>query len=98
MLVAILILFFALYSVNFNSKVAGKEYSFCDPDLCGGRRNTHIACNNYREFARSCPADANILDVSAFKESFVQAHNERRNFVALGLLPGFEPATKMATM
>lgn len=48
MLVATLLLFVTLCSVNLNTSVLGKEYSFCDPDLCGGKRNTHIACNSKR--------------------------------------------------
>jgi len=38
------------------------------------------------------------VDISAYKSTFVHAHNKRRNFLALGLLPGYYPAARMATM
>jgi len=38
------------------------------------------------------------VDVSRHKADFLHAHNKRRNFLALGKVPGYYPAARMATM
>ncbi|KAL7736959.1 hypothetical protein ACLKA6_008820 [Drosophila palustris] len=77
--------------------VAGKEYSWCDPDLCGPGIK-HVACRNNGHFHRRCQPDSYEVDISRHKATFVHGHNKRRNFVALGKLPGYYPAKRMTTM
>ncbi|XP_055911692.1 antigen 5 like allergen Cul n 1-like [Eupeodes corollae] len=74
-----------------------KGPSWCDRDLCpnGGR---HIACNNDGNFSPACQPDVVVLNIKPFKSMILHEHNKRRNFIALGLLPGYYPATRMATM
>ncbi|XP_067632564.1 venom allergen-1 [Eurosta solidaginis] len=73
------------------------HYSWCDPNLCD-EGVKHLACRNNGNFARRCAPDAIELDISAYKGQFVHEHNKRRNYLALGLLPGYYPASRMATM
>ncbi|XP_017462365.1 PREDICTED: uncharacterized protein LOC108355741, partial [Rhagoletis zephyria] len=73
------------------------QYSWCDSSLCE-KGVRHLACRNNGTFAKRCAADAIELDISDYKDQFVHEHNKRRNFLALGLLPGYFPASRMATM
>lgn len=39
-----------------------------------------------------------MIDLRSYKNEILHEHNKRRNFVALGELPGYYPASRMATM
>ncbi|XP_043644654.1 antigen 5 like allergen Cul n 1 [Drosophila teissieri] len=77
--------------------VLATDYSWCNPELCGGGVK-HIACRNSGNFHRRCQPDAVQVDVSRHKADFLHGHNKRRNFLALGKVPGYYPAARMATM
>ncbi|XP_075169036.1 antigen 5 like allergen Cul n 1-like [Haematobia irritans] len=78
---------------------AWSQLSWCDPEICGGATDVrHIACENYGAFAPRCQPDAKVINIDAFSELFVDEHNKRRNLIASGQLPGYYPATRMATM
>lgn len=73
--------------LNFNSKIF--YFQFC------------------QRYGRACTANANGLNgddggllhlTDADKQLILDVHNEKRNMVALGQLPGFEPASRMATV
>ncbi|XP_037952364.1 antigen 5 like allergen Cul n 1 [Teleopsis dalmanni] len=61
-------------------------------------KRTAVIGNTVNAFHRRCKPDSVDVDVSAYKSVFVHEHNKRRNFIALGLLPGYYPASRMATM
>ncbi|XP_070497992.1 antigen 5 like allergen Cul n 1-like [Chironomus tepperi] len=66
------------------------QTDYCD--LCPD----HIACNNTGTFSSKCPANAVIVNLSdSDKDLFVSVHNELRNKIAGGLLPGFSTASDM---
>ncbi|TMW42502.1 hypothetical protein DOY81_012418, partial [Sarcophaga bullata] len=76
-----------------------QRYSWCDPELCGGNTKVrHIACRNDGHFHSRCFPDATDVDITKFKQVFVDEHNKRRNLIASGQLPGYYPASRMATM
>ncbi|XP_073811673.1 antigen 5 like allergen Cul n 1-like [Musca autumnalis] len=77
--------------------VPAKTLDWCDPILCptGGK---HIACNNDGTLHKRCGHDAKIIDLRPYRDLILHGHNSRRNFVALGLLPGYYPASRMATL
>jgi len=39
-----------------------------------------------------------MVDLKPYRSLIVEEHNKRRNFIASGSLPGYYPATRMATM
>ncbi|XP_019892872.2 antigen 5 like allergen Cul n 1-like [Musca domestica] len=70
---------------------------WCDKELCpnGGK---HIACKNSGGFHKRCEPDVEIIDLRPYRDLILHEHNNRRNFVAQGLLPGYYPAARMATL
>ncbi|XP_017836482.1 antigen 5 like allergen Cul n 1 [Drosophila busckii] len=91
MLIALLVL------VQLLQLALAKQHSWCDASLCAGVK--HIACRNNGHFHKRCQPDAFEVEISARnKAHFVHGHNKRRNFVALGKLPGYYPAARMTTM
>ncbi|XP_073811672.1 venom allergen-1-like [Musca autumnalis] len=70
---------------------------WCDPELCpdGG---IHTACNNSGRFHERCEPDVVKIDLRPYRNLILHEHNNRRNFIANGLLPGYYPAARMATM
>ncbi|XP_037945428.1 antigen 5 like allergen Cul n 1-like [Teleopsis dalmanni] len=82
---------------KFSVLSASTKLSWCDPELCpnGG---TNIACNNDGNFNERCPPDTTMLDLRPYRSFILHEHNKRRNFIAAGLLPGYYPASRMATM
>lgn len=39
-----------------------------------------------------------MIDLRPYRADILYEHNRRRNFIAAGLLPGYYPAARMATM
>lgn len=39
-----------------------------------------------------------MIDLKPYRNFILHEHNKRRNFIASGLLPGYYPAAKMATL
>ncbi|XP_061402291.1 antigen 5 like allergen Cul n 1-like [Musca vetustissima] len=75
------------------------QLSWCNPELCNDRTDVkHIACENYGFFAPRCQPDATMIDINPYRHVFVDEHNKRRNLIASGQLPGYYPASRMATM
>ncbi|XP_075155089.1 venom allergen-1-like [Haematobia irritans] len=71
---------------------------YCSPALCREGLQ-HIACGHSGKFAASCPPDAIMVKMSAdLKSIIVNAHNEKRNWIAGGGDENHKPACRMATM
>ncbi|XP_013105494.2 antigen 5 like allergen Cul n 1 [Stomoxys calcitrans] len=74
-----------------------KSTDYCDPKLCS--EGTHIACGHSGEFAASCPANAEIFNITEpFKDFLLKYHNEKRNYIAGGNDPNHDAACHMGTM
>lgn len=90
-LFSFLILFVLSVSTN-------RDQMYCNKSLCH-RGKKHIACGNSWRLARSCPRDAEIVQLNDYqKKLFVDIHNSYRNEFALGRQRGFSPASKMLTL
>ncbi|XP_055911666.1 antigen 5 like allergen Cul n 1-like [Eupeodes corollae] len=71
---------------------------YCNRNLCGGT-NAHVACNNNQQIQPSCAANSKVLKLSPqIKQMIVDKHNAYRNQLALGKVPHFPSANRMATM
>ncbi|XP_014093978.2 antigen 5 like allergen Cul n 1 [Bactrocera oleae] len=89
--------FLLVLAFVFFIEVKSNRLSWCDPELCPNRKQ-HIACGHDGRFTAACPDDAVMIDLRSYKKEILHEHNKRRNFVALGQLPGYYPASRMATM
>lgn len=70
---------------------------YCNPNLC--RKKPHIGCKNHGKLSPSCPADAEVIELThKQKELILHHHNQLRSKIASGNQSGFEPARRMATM
>jgi hypothetical protein len=68
----------------------------CKTELCGGK---HITCELQQIQEKAASGCARILDLTdENKQAFVDAHNKKRNLIAGGEQPGFNSATRMATV
>jgi hypothetical protein len=75
------------------SSCAYKDSLYCS--LC----DNHVACGHPNTYLSTCPSDAKIVKLSeADKRLLVDLHNQYRNQVASGKLPGFDPAVAMRKM
>ncbi|XP_037818682.1 antigen 5 like allergen Cul n 1-like [Lucilia sericata] len=71
---------------------------YCSNSICNNGAR-HIACGHSGQFAPSCPADAEMVTIDDnLKQVLVDAHNEKRNFIAGGGDARHSPACRMATM
>ncbi|XP_005188844.3 antigen 5 like allergen Cul n 1-like [Musca domestica] len=70
---------------------------WCDPELCPNGEK-HTACGNNGAFHKRCGSDVKVIDLRPYRQLILDEHNKRRNFIALGLLPGYYPAERMATL
>ncbi|XP_055843801.1 antigen 5 like allergen Cul n 1-like [Episyrphus balteatus] len=71
---------------------------YCNTNLCKKQR-THIACDNNLKINSSCASYSEMLKLSPkIKQIILNKHNEYRNKLALGGVPHFPSATRMATM
>ncbi|XP_036330935.1 antigen 5 like allergen Cul n 1-like [Rhagoletis pomonella] len=93
------LLFFGVQAVfiSFVFANAWEKLDWCDPSLCPNGK-WHVACRSDGRFAENCPEDATLFDLRQYRQHILHEHNKRRNFVALGELPGYYPAARMATM
>ncbi|XP_037825584.1 antigen 5 like allergen Cul n 1-like [Lucilia sericata] len=92
----ILILLFLLENI-LNCLCA--DNSWCDPQLCGNKTDVHhIACENDGKFKEGCSDDATDIDISNYKQVFLDEHNKRRNLIASGEVTGYDSAARMATV
>ncbi|KAH8418943.1 hypothetical protein KR222_007740 [Zaprionus bogoriensis] len=90
----------AILSVGLALSVVLGQIDYCDKSLCS-TNVTHIACNTTGARASTCPTDPEPVLVELtipLKRRIVAAHNVRRNRLALGGLPKFATARRMATM
>lgn len=77
--------FFILTVLSYGSAV-----NYCN--LC----SNHVACGNDGKFLSSCPKDANIVTLSGANiQTLVNMHNNVRNLLATGRVPGYKSASKM---
>ncbi|EDV94838.1 antigen 5 like allergen Cul n 1 [Drosophila grimshawi] len=91
---------FTLFVLSLTLSLAFGQTDYCEKDLCSSG-TTHIACNNTGGWSSTCPttpAPYLINMNQALRQDTIDAHNVRRNRLALGNLPGFGPARRMATM
>ncbi|XP_075167894.1 antigen 5 like allergen Cul n 1-like [Haematobia irritans] len=86
-----LILFICLIGINCS------KLDWCDPELCPNG-DEHIACGNNGEFHENCEPDVQMIDLKPYRKLLLHEHNNRRNFIAAGHLPGYYPAARMATL
>lgn len=52
----------------------------------------------FQAFHKRCGSDVKVIDLRPYRQLILDEHNKRRNFIALGLLPGYYPAERMATL
>uniref|UniRef100_A0A1I8MZI0 Venom allergen-1 n=1 Tax=Musca domestica TaxID=7370 RepID=A0A1I8MZI0_MUSDO len=89
-LITLLITIVAIFSVT--------AVDYCNSSLCP-KGDTHIACKNTGKFHSKCSKDAAKVQIGAnLQQIIVNAHNNKRNFVAGGNIGKFKPACRMATM
>ncbi|KAM7350295.1 venom allergen-1-like [Cochliomyia hominivorax] len=70
---------------------------YCSSSICNNVK--HIACDHNGQFDASCPADAKMVTITDdLKKVVVDAHNEKRNYLAGGGDTRFKPACRMPTM
>lgn len=71
---------------------------YCNTPLCKKQR-THVACGNNLKINSSCAATSEMINLSPIiKQIIINKHNDYRNKLALGGVPHFPSATRMATM
>ncbi|XP_061388583.1 antigen 5 like allergen Cul n 1-like [Musca vetustissima] len=72
--------------------------NYCDASLCPAGVQ-HVACNHTGNFDSTCPKDAAMVQIGqTLQNVIVNAHNNKRNFIAGGKVAKFKPACRMATM
>lgn len=59
-----------------------QDSKYCNPSLCNGQKNVNIGCPGVLK--SSCPSDAQVLNISNYKDYVVKRHNELRNSLAAG--------------
>lgn len=70
---------------------------YCSTDLC--KTPKHITCEMKEIQAKAAEGCARILDLNDEAiQAFVDAHNKKRNLIANGEQPGFNSASRMATV
>lgn len=70
---------------------------YCSTDLC--KTPKHITCEMSAIQEKAASGCAKILDLDDEAiQAFVDAHNKKRNLIANGDQPGFNSATRMATV
>jgi hypothetical protein len=79
-----------IFLVNLTFLASAAAVDYCT--LC----TNHIACNNAGLWSAICPADAVLVDFTIdMKTTIVNMHNEYRNTIASGGVPGFNSAVEM---
>ncbi|XP_062141056.1 antigen 5 like allergen Cul n 1-like [Drosophila sulfurigaster albostrigata] len=72
---------------------------YCNATLCG--TSTNIGCNNNGTWSTNCPTSPAPYLIAmnlTMRQHLVKLHNVRRNNIALGNLPRYDTAKRMATM
>ncbi|XP_037932232.1 antigen 5 like allergen Cul n 1-like [Teleopsis dalmanni] len=92
----IFVLINVILLILFNNKY-GSATNYCAKNLCDVGKK-HIACKNNGNFSRNCSTNARLINMNHYKHLILKAHNVRRNNLARGLVPGYRPASRMATM
>jgi predicted aminopeptidase len=72
------------------------QVNWCTIPSCAP--GTHIACNNNGAFAATCNTPSYYTLSVAQKQQILNTHNALRNLIALGRLPNFSPARRMAQL
>uniref|UniRef100_A0A1A9ZJ21 SCP domain-containing protein n=1 Tax=Glossina pallidipes TaxID=7398 RepID=A0A1A9ZJ21_GLOPL len=72
-------------------------FGLAQKDYCSYCPN-HVACLEKPEFKENCPLDAELLNLSYVRESIVNFHNEKRNYIAGGGDKNHKIACRMGTM
>ncbi|XP_030377802.1 venom allergen 5-like [Scaptodrosophila lebanonensis] len=86
-----------LFTLGAAFVVADTDY--CSSSLCGSSQ--HIACENSGDWSSACPTSPAPIAVDItpqLKNQIFRGHNFRRQRLASGNLPGFEPAARMASV
>lgn len=69
---------------------------YCKTKWCDGN---HLTCQLPDIQAKAAAGCAEVFDLTdENKQAFVDAHNKKRNLIASGQQPGFNSATRMATV
>lgn len=70
---------------------------YCSTDIC--RNGKHIACGNNGNFGPSCPAERNIVPMTADVIALLlKKHNTARMNIATGKVGGYSTANRMIEM
>lgn len=78
------------------NRVCTQDDIYCDPVLCSNGKNVHIGCNNTGEFALTCPDDKAMVPLTSYERGVIlDTHNDLRNNIANGSVPGFPGAVSM---
>lgn len=80
--------------------LASAIVDYCDTqDLCSLTGFQHITCGSTGNLSPSCPPDTQTITLSQHNiHHIVDLHNQFRNQIASGNLPGFNPAAKMSSL
>jgi len=74
------------------------DENYCDPTLCDGDFR-HTACDHYLEFAEGCGDEPEVVNFSPSNRKLIlDVHNQYRNKIASGRLPGYAPAMRMPAL
>lgn len=69
---------------------------YCSTSVCSG--GNHIACGHNHQWSSNCK-DAELIQITdEYKSLLVNAHNEKRNYIAGGNDANHNKACRMATM
>ncbi|XP_055844427.1 antigen 5 like allergen Cul n 1-like [Episyrphus balteatus] len=92
---------FVIFTLTFWWLIIGgfSTTDYCMKNLCSSGRK-HIACNNTGDFAPACPENQTemVPMTQSLIDMILDSHNSKREILASGNLPGFEPAAKMYEM
>nr|ABI20191.1 antigen 5 related protein [Phlebotomus duboscqi] len=78
--------------------VQSQNEKYCDQNLCTSNNvvKPHIGCKNDGQFKKSCPGDAEVVNLSKKQKNlFLKIHNRLRDRLAHGSVTPFQPAAKM---
>lgn len=94
------------FTTIIGESAAHENDRYCREDLCLqydqlGRlvQKKHVACGNSGSFAEDCPTGRTLFKIDPQIRAFIiHLHNEARNRLANGSLPGFESASRMPSV
>lgn len=83
-----------LLALSFSVAVNGQSTTYCDPSLCSGQSNVHIACPGVA--VNKCPADVKVINMADHKDRLIQKLNQFRHDLARGQHSHLPQAARLA--